>query len=245
MELNKYNLDERHIKKALAFDEDTRLEVIKSYVVDGRSHRQIQEEVLDIAAPSNGGGYVAMNILHYYGVSGDMKSILKSHPDREIIIRDGIFKKIKEYIKYEDKTYKNILEKNFDIFDRKTELTATIKKRINQNVLRKIVLGVYSNKCAVCDIDKNNLLVCSHIIPWSLSEKDRLNPSNAICFCVLHHNLFDKGYFTLQNDLGIKTKNNLPQSIKKHLDGVQFRLPTKFKPDIKFIEYHRENLFCE
>lgn len=42
-----------------------------------------------------------------------------------------------------------------------------IKTRINQNVFRQIILANYDYKCALSGIDIPELLVASHIIPWS------------------------------------------------------------------------------
>lgn len=50
--------------------------VLKAYLCDGWSHRQIQERILGIDAPERGGGYEAMRILHGYGVTGEYKSSL-------------------------------------------------------------------------------------------------------------------------------------------------------------------------
>ena len=42
-----------------------------------------------------------------------------------------------------------------------------VKIRVNQNVFRQIVLANYDYKCALTGIDIPELLVASHIIPWS------------------------------------------------------------------------------
>jgi putative restriction endonuclease len=58
-------------------------QVIKAYLIDGHSHRRIQEEILDIPAPARGGGFEAMKILHSYGIQGDKKAILCSNSFEE------------------------------------------------------------------------------------------------------------------------------------------------------------------
>lgn len=45
-----------------------------------------------------------------------------------------------------------------------------VKTRVNQNVFRQIVIANYSGKCAVSGIDIPDLLVASHIIPWSIGN---------------------------------------------------------------------------
>jgi putative restriction endonuclease len=51
------------------------------------------------------------------------------------------------------------------------EKVREIKTRINQNVFRQIVLSNYSNTCAISGIDIPELLIASHILPWSQYEK--------------------------------------------------------------------------
>jgi len=60
-----------------------------------------------------------------------------------------------------------------------------VKTRVNQNVFRQIVIANYSGRCAITGIDIPDLLLASHIIPWSKNEKERLNPENGICLSPL------------------------------------------------------------
>lgn len=66
-----------------------------------------------------------------------------------------------------------------------------VKTRINQNVFRQIILANYDYKCALSGIDIPELLVASHIIPWSENPKERLNPENGICLSSLYDKAFD------------------------------------------------------
>ncbi|NLF82380.1 MAG: hypothetical protein GX568_00150 [Candidatus Gastranaerophilales bacterium] len=52
-------------------------DVLKAYLIDGLSHRKIQERILNMEAPARGGGFEAMNILHEFGITGEYKGILK------------------------------------------------------------------------------------------------------------------------------------------------------------------------
>ena len=61
--------------------------------------------------------------------------------------------------------YQNLL---FDLKDLKGKsVTREIKTRVNQSVFRQMVLANYTNKCAITGIDIPELLLASHIIPWS------------------------------------------------------------------------------
>lgn len=51
--------------------------VLKAYLCDGWSQRQIQEAILGIEAPIRGGGYETMRTLRKFGVTGEYKACLK------------------------------------------------------------------------------------------------------------------------------------------------------------------------
>ena len=57
---------------------DIDFRVIEAYLVNSWSHRNIQEVILKEEAPTRGGGFKAMTILHKYGITGDYKGILAS-----------------------------------------------------------------------------------------------------------------------------------------------------------------------
>ena len=56
---------------------ETEVAVVRAYLCDGRSHREIQQEVLEMDAPLRGGGFEAMKILHKFGIKGAHKSALR------------------------------------------------------------------------------------------------------------------------------------------------------------------------
>ncbi|WP_164669391.1 hypothetical protein [Virgibacillus doumboii] len=58
------------------FNKDIRIKVLRAYLYKSMSHRQIQREILHLDAPARGGGFVAMQILHFYGIDGKKKGIL-------------------------------------------------------------------------------------------------------------------------------------------------------------------------
>lgn len=54
------------------------LEILKAYLIEGLSMREIQKEIIGVDAPAHGGGFLAMEILHKYNVKGEQKGILKN-----------------------------------------------------------------------------------------------------------------------------------------------------------------------
>jgi putative restriction endonuclease len=57
--------------------------VIKAYLIEAKSLRQIQQDILGIEAPARGGGYVTMQILHHYMITGNKKGVLLSNSFEE------------------------------------------------------------------------------------------------------------------------------------------------------------------
>jgi putative restriction endonuclease len=78
-----------------------------------------------------------------------------------------------------------------------------VKVRVNQNIFRQIVLSNYSSKCAISGIDIPELLIASHIIPWSANQKERLNPENGICLSSMYDKAFDRGLIGLNTNYSI------------------------------------------
>ncbi|MEZ4802687.1 MAG: HNH endonuclease [Gelidibacter sp.] len=226
------------------FDNYLIAEVIKNYLIDGKSHRQIQREILDLPAPARGGGFVVMQLLHHFNIHGDKKGILKKHSVSELRNNNdlGFIKALDiidelNYVQEEAEEYfvrNQEVNKNNNL----TEATSEIKVRAYQNKLRQIVLDNYSYTCAICEINKTDLLICSHIKPWNVDKEERLNLRNAICLCVLHDKMFDKGYFSLDSEYNIILGKKSDEQIKKLLADLKFKKPKINEPDKLFLDFH-------
>ncbi|WP_123054482.1 HNH endonuclease signature motif containing protein [Clostridium sp. JN-1] len=230
------------------FTEEEKLRVMKAYLVDGLSHRKIQSQILGLPAPDNGGGYVAMDILHYFNIKGDKKGILATK-DIDSLIKNATgdycmtLKKMKAYFEEESKAKNIIKGLNTDNIDN-TEIEVLTKQRVGQDELREYILNIYGHKCSLCDIDKDDLLICSHIIPWKIDERNRWNPRNAICLCAQHDKLFDKGYFFLDEDYNIKFGVKADYKIMNLLKGARFREPLENSPDKELLKIHFDS-YCK
>ncbi|MFH1805311.1 MAG: HNH endonuclease [Pseudomonadota bacterium] len=133
----------------------------------------------------------------------------------------------------------------------KTEAIGMRKNRVNQNFFRRAVLSGYNHQCGVCGLAIPDLLVASHIIPWSVDEKLRLRPDNGISLCSLHDKSFDLGYWCLTDDYSIQMGTELadlvddeagePFFVRYH--GRKLRLPFRFVPDLAHVIWHRKHIF--
>jgi len=81
---------------------------------------------------------------------------------------------------------------------------AEVKTRINQNFFRSTVLSSYNNQSCITGLNKPDLLITSHIIPWSKDEKNRTNPQNGLYLNALHDKAFDRGFIGIDKKYKIK-----------------------------------------
>jgi len=123
--------------------------------------------------------------------------------------------------------------------------------RLNQSIFRKLVLTNFDSKCCITGINVTELLVASHILPWSVSKDNQLNPKNGLALNTLHDKAFDKGLITITEDYKIKVSSVLHkqkgiQSIKQNFidyDGKELLMPKKFSPDVEFLKMHNDRYF--
>lgn len=142
----------------------------------------------------------------------------------------------------------------FDLRELKGETRLReVKTRVNQNVFRQIVVANYSGRCAITGIDIPELLLASHIIPWSKNETERLNPENGICFSALYDKAFDKGLIGLNEKYQIllssklkkKNANDYFEKYFAPLENQTLILPQRYFPKKEFIQYHLDEIFLK
>ena len=124
------------------------------------------------------------------------------------------------------------------------------KVRVGQSFFRRSVLSSYNYKCCVCDLDIRQLLVASHIVPWSVDANKRLNPDNGLSLCSLHDKAFDIGLISLTTDLVLvvservrATKSTFVQTALLDFEGSVISLPQRFRPASENVQWHRSFRF--
>src|ERR1700733_13602302 len=120
--------------------------------------------------------------------------------------------------------------------------------RVNQSQFRKIVLTNFNNQCCITGIGITELLIASHIVPWSSDKINRLSPQNGLALNTLHDKAFDRHLITVTEDLKIKIspkfyKHQEVPSIQQNFidyDGKSLLPPKKFYPDLEFLRMHND-----
>jgi putative restriction endonuclease len=121
------------------------------------------------------------------------------------------------------------------------------RRRKGQDRIRALTREYYGSCCAVCDVADLGLLIASHIVAWAEGAEHRGDLSNVICLCRIHDALFEKGYWSLADDLGILKR---PAPASRFLTFVlhqteRFRPPEVFSPAPRFLKAHRERFGFE
>lgn len=96
MEIPKLKKNSRN-REYKMYTSDQHFEVVKGYIFEGLSHREIDEKILKLDREYSR-GYQAMGILHYLGITGAFKGIFK-----EMSLEDAILElKNKADTSYDD-----------------------------------------------------------------------------------------------------------------------------------------------
>lgn len=146
------------------------------------------------------------------------------------------------------------LMKHFDVAKEGEDVESQSKRRRGQDYFRRMILANYSYRCALTGIDIPQLLLASHIIPWSdkSHKKYRLNPCNGICLSPLYDKAFDKGLITFSpEDYSVIISSALRENESKDyydrhfgiIVGRKLVMPINYLPNRDFLAYHREKVF--
>lgn len=124
-------------------------------------------------------------------------------------IRLGIkffFKRIGAFVPYQPELFNVVglaaeISSNYEInIPNETERAGLVTSRVGQGAYRKRIIHRWEYKCAVTEFDKLNLLIASHIIPWSqATDNERLDVHNGILLSPTYDALFDRKLISFEN----------------------------------------------
>lgn len=124
---------------------------------------------------------------------------------------------------------------------------------IRDPAFRQKVLRAYCHRCAVCGYDLKlgftDLGLEAAHIKWHQAGGQDVE-SNGLCLCVLHHRLFDRGAFTLRDDLSILVSQEVHgssgmQEALLDFNGCVIISPQsqKYVPLSENLNWHRREVF--
>lgn len=126
--------------------------------------------------------------------------------------------------------------------------------RTGQAFFRRSVVSAYEGRCCITGLAIPELLVASHIIPWSRRQETRIDPRNGLCLNVLHDKAFDSGLITVDRELRVRVSRRSREARSvdedpamrralQEVEGLPIRVPRKFGPLPEYLDWHREHLF--
>lgn len=127
------------------------------------------------------------------------------------------------------------------------EREALIRVRVNQSFFRRRILSAYEFRCCVTGLNVRELLVASHIVPWSQDSANRLNTRNGLCLNPLHDRAFDRHLMYVDSDFRVRFAHRLQLPAKKEngalswllsFEGKTLLLPKHFSPDPTLLTRH-------
>lgn len=129
-----------------------------------------------------------------------------------------------------------------------TEREAMLRIRVGQNFFRRRVLAAYEGRCCVTGLMASELLVASHIVPWSEDVPRRLDVRNGLCLNALHDRAFDRGLMWVDERLAVRFAPRLRDRVAHPSEAVEWLtrfegrpllLPEHFAPDPELLRQHR------
>ncbi|MCE3005209.1 MAG: HNH endonuclease [Xanthomonadaceae bacterium] len=114
-----------------------------------------------------------------------------------------------------------------------------------QQAFAEAVKANYDYACAITGVKTRAFLVASHIVPWSVDQSIRLDPSNGVCLSLMADRAFEKGYLTIDDDLTVRIdKKRIGEDLALlrlllPLDGSTVRTPKRQAPRVEYLRRRR------
>lgn len=118
---------------------------------------------------------------------------------------------------------------------------------------KKAVLSAYDGRCYISGCALPQMLVASHIKPFSKcrSEADRMSPDNGICLNTFYDKAFDSGLITITPLMKVHVSPVVRNAVHDdftrlwllELEGRVLPPPPRFSPRRELLEYHNDVIF--
>ncbi len=131
------------------------------------------------------------------------------------------------------------------------DVVSTTTQRRGQNYFREAVLNNFGGCCGITQISVRELLIASHILPWSAHPESRLDVRNGLCLSRLHDAAFDNGLIAFDDNLRLLLSPKLKlhfsnPSIDSNFglyEGRMLKIPAEgVPPDLEYLALHRQRV---
>lgn len=126
-----------------------------------------------------------------------------------------------------------------------TERQGLVTSRVGQGAYRKRIIHRWEYKCAVTGFDNLDVLIASHILPWSkANDEERLDVDNGLLLSPTYDALFDRHLISFENNGKIILSNTIEKQAyqKIGVDGTE-KINKLSMHNLGYLDLHREH-FC-
>lgn len=126
----------------------------------------------------------------------------------------------------------------------KTERSGLVTSRVGQGAYRKRIIHRWEYECAVTKFNKLEILIASHIVPWSKStDAERLDINNGILLSPTYDALFDKHLISFDHQGKILLSDKIEYSAYEKI-GVsgKEKIQNLSRYNFEYLDRHRELL---
>jgi hypothetical protein len=153
-----------------------------------------------------------------------------------LIVRTNLEEKIDSSLIKEVEQFEEALAQDETITD--TEKERMVKTRIGQSKFKQKLIN-RECKCAICGVSDVQLLIGSHIKPWSNStNEERLDAHNGLLLCPNHDALFDKGYISFDQNGILHISSQIRQTTQTFMNinpTMRIKASSKMKD---YLQWH-------
>lgn len=133
--------------------------------------------------------------------------------------------------------------KKRQIEPKETERRGLVTSRVGQGYYRHLVKDRYEGRCAVTGLNREELLIASHIVPWrDATDEERLDVDNGILLSPAYDALFDKHLISFSDDGSILISEKLSNADKVALKISGSESIEVFPGMRSFLSRHRKEL---
>jgi predicted restriction endonuclease len=123
-----------------------------------------------------------------------------------------------------------------------TERSGLVTSRVGQGAYRKRIIHRWEYKCAITNFNKLDILIASHIVPWSkATDHERLDVNNGLLLSPTYDALFDKNLITFDNKGKIQLSDKIENSAYQKI-GVTGReqIHDLSMYNVQYLERHNQ-----
>jgi hypothetical protein len=125
-----------------------------------------------------------------------------------------------------------------------TERSGLVNSRVGQGKYRRELMYRWKNRCAVTGLSCTNLLIASHIVPWSEStDEERLDVNNGLLLSPVYDALFDQNLISFNDNGSIILSNSISKEdyVKIGIIGSE-TIDGLNEGNLKYLKRHRKKV---